>query len=202
MSAFTDTNSRTWLVDIKFRHVDEIKRFCKGKDGKPLDLLAVLEKGAVESVFNDTETVVNMVFVLCYPEVRKYFNLAEYDAANAAYYEAVPELKAESEMFKAARWFAEQLDGQALLALGYALQEAIVNFCPSEGRKATLKKMLEKSRELDQMQAEVVMQQIDEAVPKIQAEAKRLIQESLSNAFSGSMPGLSGSTQTPSASGS
>jgi predicted GTPase len=82
--------------------------------------------------------------------------------------------------------------GQALIDLCEAFQEALINFFPNESRKTALKKIMEKSKELEQMQSNELMQQIDEAVtqviPTIQAETRRKVQESLSNALSGNMP--------------
>jgi hypothetical protein len=206
MSTFKDVNGTEWILDIKFRHVEEIKRYCKGKDGKPIDLLSILERGNLEQLVNDIELMVNVVFVICYNQVRERFNLALYDEANRETYEMCPELKTESEKIKASRWFGEQLNGQSLIEMVDAFQEALVNFFPNESRKAALKKILEKSRELERMQSNEMVQQIDEAVaqaaPKIRAETKRRIQESISGALSGNVPESSESIPPPSASGS
>jgi len=181
-----------WTFDIKYKHIDSIKRFCKDRDGKPLDLLAILDSGNFEVFVNDVELVVNVVFVLCYAQVREHFNLADYEKSMQSEYEMFPELKEETEMFKAARWFGGLMNGPALEALSNALMEAFLNFYPNESRRSALKKMSEKSKELEKAQSEEVMNQIDEAVAqakgKIQAETKKRLQESLSGVFSGSMP--------------
>jgi hypothetical protein len=206
MSTFKDANGKEWFLDIKFKHVEEIKRYCKGKGEKPIDLLAILERGNLEQLLNDLETMVNVAFIICYGQVREHFKLAEYDESRREDYEMFPELKAESEKIKASRWFGEQLDGQALIALIDAFQEALINFFPNESRKMALKKILEKSRELEQMQSNEVIRQIDEAVvqaaPKIQAETRKRIQESVSNALSGSVPESSDVVRSPTVFGS
>jgi len=206
MSRFTDANGRDWSFDIKVKDIESIKRYCKDREGKPLDLFAILDRGNFEVFVNDVELVVNIVFVLCYEEVKKHFNLADYDGAMRTEYEMFPELKSESEMFKAARWFSGQLNGQALAALLDAFQEAIIDFFPNESRKPALKKIREKSKELEIMQCEMMIHQIDEAMPKVQAEMRRQLQgqfqESLSDALSGSMPESSDVSRAPSASGS
>ena len=206
MSMFRDANGTEWFFEIKFRHVEEIKRFCKGKDGKPLDILTVLERGHVDELFGDTETMFNIVFVLCYEKVREQFNLAEYDESQRENYEMFPELKTENAKIKASRWFGGLLDGQALTALGEAFQDAMVNFCPNQNRKEALRKILEKSKEVDKIQSEEMIQQIDEAaaqvIPQIRAETRKQIQESVSDVLSGNWQESRESSPTRSASGS
>jgi len=206
MSTFKDTNGTEWSLEIKLRHVEEIRRYCKGRDGKPIDLLSIIESGNLERLVNDIELVVNIVFVICYDQVREQFNLADYDAQHREEYEMFPELKAESEKVKASRWFGGLLNGQALTALADAFVEALVNFFPNESRKTALKKILEKSKEVERMQCDEMIRQIDEAVAqaarKIQAETKRRMQESFSDVLFGSTPESPESTQPPSASGS
>ena len=202
MSTFIDANGQEWFLDIKIRHIEEVKRFCKGRDGKPIDLLEILERGNLERLIFDIEALVNTAFVICDKQVAERFNLADYDVANAATYEMIPEWKTESTKIKASRWFGELINGAALRSLTSAFEEALVNFCQSESRQAALKKLLEKSRELERMQGDEMIQRIDEAMPQIQAEAKRLIQESLSDALSGNLPESSESTLPPTASGS
>jgi hypothetical protein len=202
MSTFTDANGREWCLDIKFKHVEEVKRYCKGQDGKPIDLLAILATGNLEQLLNDVVTMVNITGVVCYEQTREHFNLAAYDEAHKDDYEMEPELKAETGRIKASRWFGEQLDGPALEALIDAFLEALVNFCPNGSRKAALKKILAKSKEVEQIQSETMLQQIDEAAVQIQAETKRRIQESVSGVLSGSVPGSPELPLVHSASGS
>ena len=186
MSTFKDANGMEWHIDIKNKHVDEIKRFCKGADGKPIDLLAVIAKGEnLETLFNDVSTIVNIVFVVCYDQVKEHFDLTAYDKQNEDDYEMFPELKTENVKIKASRWFGGLLNGQALTDLLKAFEEALVNFCPSERLKAALKKMAE----LEEIQSEAVIQQIEEmaaqAIPVIQAETKKRMQDSLAGVLSG-----------------
>ena len=141
---------------------------------------------------NNVELIVNIVFVLCYAQVREHFNLAAYDEAMQAEYEMFPELKTETEIFKAARWFGGLMDGPALEAMTNAFLEALLNFCPNGSRRAALKKIGAKSKELEQIRCEAALQQIDEAmeqaVPMMQAEMRKQMQESISSVLSGSVP--------------
>jgi hypothetical protein len=204
MSEFKDANGTTWAFDIKFKHVEEIKRFCKAADGKPFDLLAILEKGQLDQI--DTEMMVNIVFVLCYSQVRKQFDLAAYDAEMQDSYEMFPELKAENAMVKASRWFGGLMNGQALIALGDAFQEALLDFFPNESRKTALKKLMEKGKELEQIQSETMIQQIDEAAKDaettIRTETKQRMRTAVSDALSGNVPVSSESILPRTASGS
>ena len=105
-------------------------------------------------------------------------------------------------MFKAARWFGGQLNGQAIQDLADAFEEALLNFYPNQNRKTALKTILEKQRDADRMQCEEVIREIDEAMPTIQAEIKRQVRELISDGLSGNLPESSVSTLTRSASGS
>jgi len=200
MSTFKDANGQDWVLDIKFHHVEKIKRYPISKDGKPFDLLAILEKENLETLMIDFEQLINIVFVICYEQVKERFDLAAYDEANKEDYEMFPELKVESAMFKAARWFAQQLNGQAIQELSEAFEEALLNFYPNQNRKDALKKILEKQRELERMQCEEAIRVFDESVPVIQDEIKRQVRETFSDALSGNLPESSESIPTPSAS--
>jgi hypothetical protein len=189
---FKDANGTEWHLEIKIKHVEAIRQNCKWGDGKPVDLLAILERGQLDRLIDDIETLVNVVFVVCFPQAMKLFDLAAYDAEMRWEYEMFPEMKTESEKIKASRWFGGLMNGQALLDLKKAFQEELVNFFPNETKKERLKKLVKKSEELERIQTEELLQQIDEAAKEtetmIRSETKKRMQEFISDVRSGNVP--------------
>jgi hypothetical protein len=189
MSCFTDTQNTVWIIEIKIQHIEAVKRLCKDKLGRPIDLLEVIETGNLDQLINDIELLVNIVFVLCYQQVKELFDVTEYDKNNADMYELIPEWKKESTMTKASRWFGGRLNGETLITLVESFQEGLIDFFPNESKKAALKKIIAKEKELEQIQNEELETQMNEMFPqvteKIRKEAQRRIKESFSGLLSG-----------------
>ncbi|GHT42978.1 hypothetical protein FACS189443_6510 [Planctomycetales bacterium] len=192
MISFTDCHSVDWSLEIKMRHIEAVKRLCKDKNGKPVDLLLVIQTGNIEQLFNDIETIVNIAFVLCGEQVKERFDVAAYDASNADMYELVPEWKTESNVIKASRWFGERINGAVLGNLIEAFQEALIDFFPNESRKTALKKIVENQKQIDRIQVEEIEKQLTEMMPRVEAkirsETKEKISKEVSAALSMNMP--------------
>jgi hypothetical protein len=199
MPNFKDFTDFEWSIDIKIKHIEAIKKLCKDQNGLPVDLLELIEKGLLDQLLNDINLLIEIVFVICYDQIKEQFNITEYDADNADLFEMIPEWKKESTMKKANRWFTSRIDGTTLTPLIEAFQEALIDFFPNESRKAALRKIIAKSKELERVQDEELEVQINEMFPmiteKIRSEAKRVAKESLSGFLSGNMPESSVLTQ-------
>jgi predicted nucleic acid-binding protein len=195
MSNFKDLLGFEWSIDIKIQHIEAVKKLCKDQGGHSIDLLELIEKGFLDQLFNDVNLLIEIVFVICYEQVKEQFNVTEYDANNADLFEMIPEWKKESTMKKAARWFAGRINGEILTKLIEAFQDALIDFFPSESRKAALRKIIAKSKELEQIQDEELENQINEMFPmiteKIRSEAKKIAKQGLSGLLSGNMQELS-----------
>jgi hypothetical protein len=195
MSTFKDSQNTEWFIEIKIQHIEAVKRLCKDKFGKPIDLLEIIETGNLDQLINDIELLVNIVFVLCYQQIKELFDVTEYDKNNAEMYELIPEWKKETAMIKASRWFGSRLNGETLITLVEAFQEGLIDFFPSESKKAALRKIIAKSKELEQIQNEELETQMNEMFPqvteKIRKEAQRKIKEGFSGLLSGNTPELS-----------
>lgn len=192
MASFRDTKGTDWNIEIKIQQVEFVKKLCKDKFGNPVDLLIIIETGKLDQIIGDIELLVDIVFALCYEQIKEQFNVAEYDQDNADIYELIPEWKKESNIIKASRWFGNRFNGETLIKLVEAFQEALIDFFPNESHKAALRKIIAKSKELEQIQSEVLELQIEETFPivteKIREETKKKITQGLSGLLSGSTP--------------
>ncbi|MDR1290103.1 MAG: hypothetical protein LBK06_02765 [Planctomycetaceae bacterium] len=192
MASFRDTKGTDWNIEIKIQQVEFVKKLCKDKFGNPVDLLIIIETGKLDQIIGDIELLVDIVFALCYEQIKEQFNVAEYDQDNADIYELIPEWKKESNIIKASRWFGNRFNGETLIKLVEAFQEALIDFFPNESHKAALRKIIAKSKELEQIQSEVLELQIEETFPivteKIREETKKKITLGLSGLLSGSTP--------------
>jgi hypothetical protein len=192
MSIFRDSQGTDWTIEIKIQHIEAVKRLCKDKFGRPIDLLEIIETGNLDQIINDIELLVDIVFVLCYQQVKELFDVAEYDKNNAEMYELIPEWKKESTMIKASRWFGNRLNGETLITLIEAFQEGLIDFFPNESKRAALRKIIAKEKELEQIQNEELETQMTEMFPlvtdKIRKETQRKIKENFSGLLSGNTP--------------
>jgi predicted nucleic acid-binding protein len=194
MSNFKDSSGYEWSIDLKIQHIEAVKKLCRDQGGHPVDLLELIEKGILDQLLSDINLLIEIVFVICYEQSKEQFNVADYDTEKADMYEMIPEWKKESNMKKASRWFSGRIDGATLYQLIEAFQDALIDFFPSESRKAALRKIIAKSKELELIQDQEIETQINEMFPmvteKIRNEAKRVAQESLSGLLSGNTPVL------------
>jgi hypothetical protein len=192
MASFRDIKGTDWNIEIKIQQVEFVKKLCKDRFGNPVDLLIIIETGKLDQIIGDIELLVDIVFALCYEQIKEQFHVAEYDQDNADIYELIPEWKKESNIIKASRWFGNRFNGETLIKLVEAFQEALIDFFPNESHKAALRKIIAKSKELEQIQSEVLELQIEETFPivteKIREETKKKITQGLSGLLSGSTP--------------
>ncbi|GHT17845.1 hypothetical protein FACS1894189_4530 [Planctomycetales bacterium] len=95
----------------------------------------------------------------------------------------MPEQRDEPPLTKASRWFRSLIDGDALIQMVDAFNEAIVNFTPNENRRAALRTVLEKERETERLEAEyrikLVNQMFDQTKDGLDKRWKQLTETQL-----------------------
>lgn len=88
------------------------------------------------------------------PSLDQHFDLKQFDEENKWNYEVFPNQEKEPVITKASRWFGSIIDGDTLLQMVEAFNEAIINFTPSENQRAAMRTILEKEKEMQRLGAE------------------------------------------------
>jgi hypothetical protein len=151
---FKTTNGISFTVNIKTKDVLAVKNLVKYPDGKPVDILEASETGTLAAIYGDLETFVNVMFVLCLDQIKEYFDVQKYDEQNQKTYTLFPDQSNEAVLVKASRWFGGILDGDSLIGMIQAFNEAIVNFIPSENRRRAMLTILAKEQEVERLETE------------------------------------------------
>jgi hypothetical protein len=185
MSQFTDISGKEWHISIVTKSVDLVKRYCKDKKGNPVDLFHLIENNQIEQILYDIELLCNIVFVLCRDQIFEIFDCDNYDIHNESTYADFPELKDESKVTKASRWFGSYINGAVLSGMITAFQEALIEFFPSENQKAILKKTLLKIQELEKLHSEMIQTQLDKSVEQIKPKMEQAIESQFNRGISG-----------------
>jgi hypothetical protein len=141
-------------VNLKTKDLRTVKELVKYPDGRPVDIAEAAETGTLAGIYGDLDTLVNVMFAVCLDQVKESFDLPKYDADNRTTYGLFPEQADEPPLTKASRWFGSLIDGDSLIGMIEAFQEAVINFTPSATRRTALQKILEKEREIDRMESE------------------------------------------------
>lgn len=176
MRAFQDKNGFEWQLILTFDKVEKVERFVKDKDGKPVSIFAMTESGDFSPI-KDLKTLTKVGFFILLEDILAVFDLQNFDAENEALYEFFPELKIETKIQKAARFFSSLLDGPSLEALNEALMEEIVNFTLNPLRQQAMREILAKEKELEAMTVQKACQKIlsklDNMEPTIENELNK-----------------------------
>lgn len=144
MPRFTDNTGLAWPIEIKVRDVERVKAHVTGVNGKPVDLLAVAEKGDFSAISGSVEVVLKVVFWLCFDEIMANFDREAWDKDHAALYEMCPEEKQKTPLQKAADWFGSRIGGEEVLPLVKAWEEALLNFIPNPRVSEALQKVMDR----------------------------------------------------------
>lgn len=174
-NTFRDRHGRDWTLDITVGTSRRIKSTLG------INLLTLMNDNfrAMNELLNDPEQLVNVLYLICKPRA---------DTLTVA----TPGVPGGTRPFTDED-FGDALAGDSLWAATEAFQEAFLDFFPGPA-KASVRKMLAKSREV----MGLVMAQADQEIDALDApsQAKKLIERY------GRSPGSSASTPTPSPSGS
>jgi hypothetical protein len=154
MNNFKTTNGITYTINIKTKDVKAVKDLIKYADGRAVDIFEAAETGTLGLIYKDIEVLINVIFVLCLDQVKDVFDLSKYDENNKKTYELMPELANEPPLTKASRWFGSTVDGNVIIEMIEAFSEAIINFIPNQSRRIALRTVLEREKEVEQIEAD------------------------------------------------
>ena len=172
MPSFTDSRKITFTLDIKQRDVIKIKALLKDSEGEPLDLLELADTGNLWKIFGSSQLMLDMIFLLCLPQIDEHFVLADFDKTHEDDLSLIPEL-ASSLQKKKAYWFAEGIGPEQIPEITKAFKEAIVNFTPNPHQRAALEAVLENQEALTQAQAQRAIRISNSRREKIDAELEK-----------------------------
>lgn len=144
MASFTDNRGLVWPLEIKVRDIERVKSHVRGVNGQPVDLLAVAEKGDFSTISGSVQTILQVVFWLCFDEIMANFDREQWDKDHASLYEMCPEEKQKTPLQKAADWFGERISGEQVLPLVKAWEDALLNFIPNPRVKSAVEKVMER----------------------------------------------------------
>ena len=128
---FTDANGEKWVIDIKTRDAERVKKWVSNPDGTPVDLTAFVEEGRLSAIAYNRETIIKIGFFLVYDQIMERFDLQEYNKQQEKYVEFEPELASRSAMQKAMDWFTARLNGESVRQMVQAYEVALLNFIRS-----------------------------------------------------------------------
>jgi hypothetical protein len=174
MASFKTTNGITYIIDIKTKDVKAVKELVKYPDGQPVDIFEAAETGTLASIYQDMETLVNVVFVLCLDQIKENFDLKKYDEQNAKSYQLQPELGEEPPITKASRWFGNTINGDVMIEIIEALLEAVINFTPSESRRQAMRTILAREKEMEKIESEMRIKSIEKVFNKKQGQLEKI----------------------------
>lgn len=144
MAQFTDNTGFAWPLEIKVRDIERVKSYVKGVNGKPVDLLDVAEKGDFSAISGSVQTILQVVFWLCFDEIMANFDREQWDKDHQSLYEYLPIEKTKTPIQKAADWFGSRISGEQVLPLVKAWEEALLDFIPNPRVKAAIQKVMER----------------------------------------------------------
>ena len=159
---FTDLQSDVWSLRLTTADIDKVRDHVKNKDGQPIDLLDMAEKGDFSVLTSDMRLFPTVVFWLVQTQIADRFSVDQYDAEHAKEYALEPSLKNQTPMQKAANWFGSRLGGDQITNMAKAFVEAVLNFIDPKVRQRiqTVMQKQEQLRDavLDRAQNETLRQ--------------------------------------------
>ena len=144
---FTDLQGDVWTLRLTTSDIDRVRDHVKNKDGQPIDILDMAERGDFTSLTSDMRLFPTVVFWLVQEQVADRFSVDQFDADHAKEYALEPSLKNMTPMQKAANWFGSRLGGDQVADMAKAFVEAVLNFIDPKVRQR-IQTVLEKQEQL------------------------------------------------------
>jgi hypothetical protein len=166
MSNFKTSNGLFFTIDLKTKDVRTVKEMVNYPDGKPVDILEAAETGTIHGILGDIATFVDVMFVVCLDQIKQYFDLKKYDEDNRKTYDLFPEQQSDPPLTKASRWFGSIIDGNTLIAMMEAFNEAVINFTPSATKRIALQTILQQEKEIERIESEYRMKSVNRMFEK------------------------------------
>jgi hypothetical protein len=170
MSTFRTSNGITFTVGITMKDVRAVKELVKYSDDKAADIFEAAETGTLLGIYGDIAVFTDTMFVICLDQIKEHFDVRKFDEENQKRYELFPEQATEPTLTKASRWFGSLVDGDCLMEMIAAFNEAVVNFTPNESRRAALRAILEKEKETERIEAEYRIKTVNMMFDKAKAD--------------------------------
>jgi hypothetical protein len=162
MTNFKTSNGIVLTIELKTKDMRAVKELVNYSDGKPVDILEAAETGTLNGIYGDIATLVDVVFVLCLDQIKQVFDVKKYDEENQKTYDLFPDQATEPVLTKASRWFGSVINGDSLIQMIDAFNEAVINFTPNENRRKALKTILDREKEIEKMEAEYRMATVNQ----------------------------------------
>lgn len=138
MHSFKDTFGRTWEVSLNVLLLKKVKE----QTGRLLTAIADDEFALLVELHEDCALLVDVLWCVCEKQAAKNNVL-------------------DDEESQATEKFAEGLGGDALADAAAALVGAVTDFLPSQEKRATLKKLMEKVNQLNAKVGAVMLAKLD-----------------------------------------
>lgn len=162
MTNFKTSNGIVLTIELKTKDMRAVKELVNYSDGKPVDILEAAETGTLNGIYGDIATLVDVVFILCLDQIKQVFDVKKYDEENQKTYDLFPDQATEPVLTKASRWFGSVINGDSLIQMIDAFNEAVINFTPNENRRKALKTILDREKEIEKMEAEYRMATVNQ----------------------------------------
>ena len=167
--SFTDANGEKWIIDIKTRDAERVKKWVSNPDGTPVDLTAYVEEGRLSAIVYSRETIIKIGFFLIYDQIMERFDLQEYNKQQEKYVEFEPELANRSIMQKAMDWFTARINGETVREMIQAYEVALLNFIRNADVREAFQDVIQKRNEFVKVSVDSakkeLLKTIDEQVP-------------------------------------
>ena len=151
ISAFTDAYGEKWIIDIKTRDAERVKKWVSNPDGSPVDLTEFVEQGNMAAIVYNRETIIKIGFFLVYDQVMERFDLQEYNRQQEKYLEFEPELANRSNLQKALDWFTSRVNGNTVIEMVKAYEVALLNFIRNDDVRQAFLNVISKRNEFVQL---------------------------------------------------
>ena len=164
MRSFKDNKEREWNISVNVASIKRVRDECE------LDLLKIVEGTLIDKLMTDPVLLVDVLFVLCRPQVKE-LDITDED-------------------------FGEAMAGDAIEHAVIAFLDALVDFCPSPRDREHLGQVVKTTQEVMEKARDLTEQEIKNgALDRIADKALASIQKDV-GALSIPVPESSDSTQT------
>lgn len=165
MPSFKDSRGILFHFDIKTKDAILIKNMLKDDDGKPLDLLALADRGEMWKVYGSVQRMLDVTFLCCLDFCRETWDEEAFDREHEIELETMPELR-RSKFEKIRLWFSEGIGPDQITQMIPAFQEAISNFIPNPYQRELLARVLKNVDALERAKMERAMKVSDARLAK------------------------------------
>ncbi|MDO4571483.1 MAG: hypothetical protein Q4D38_13950 [Planctomycetia bacterium] len=177
MAVFQDRIGENWILAMTVGGVELVRNCVTTSDGKPVDILAIIDKGNFGALKKDVRALIDTVFIFCREQALERFDEARFDQEHELEYSISSHIRNFSRSQKMQYWFASRIDGATLERMTDAFIEALLDFTPGQTRKKALALIYEKEEMLARANAEEVCVQAEILAEETRASLQKQIKE-------------------------